>query len=180
MIWVNELPVLFLLTVQSFSIFGCKEYNQSDFSVEHLLMSMCRVFSCVVGRGCLLWPARSLGNTLLALALLHSVFQGQIFLLLLDFLLLHYRPLKWKGHLFGKLVLKCLVGHHRTINLQLLQHYWSAHRIELLWYCVVCLGNGERFFLFFFFLRLHPSTAFWILLLPISATPFILRDSFPQ
>ena len=36
------------------SIFGYKEYNQSDFSVDHLVMSMCRVFSCVVGRGCLL------------------------------------------------------------------------------------------------------------------------------
>ena len=35
-------------------IFGCKEYNQSDFGVDHLVMSMCRVFSCVVGRGCLL------------------------------------------------------------------------------------------------------------------------------
>ena len=32
----------------------CKEYNQSDFGVDHLVMSMCRVFSCVVGRGCLL------------------------------------------------------------------------------------------------------------------------------
>ena len=29
-------------------------------------MSTCRVFSCVVGRGCLLWPVRSLGKTLLA------------------------------------------------------------------------------------------------------------------
>ena len=26
-------------------------------------MSMCRVFSCVVGRGCLLWPVCSLGKT---------------------------------------------------------------------------------------------------------------------
>ena len=33
---------------------GCKEYNQSDFGVDHLVMSMCRVFSYVVGRGCLL------------------------------------------------------------------------------------------------------------------------------
>ena len=31
-----------------------KEYNQSDFGVDHLVMSTCRVFSCVVGRGCLL------------------------------------------------------------------------------------------------------------------------------
>ena len=33
-------------------------------------MSMCRIFSCIVGRGCLLWPAHSLGKTLLAFALL--------------------------------------------------------------------------------------------------------------
>ena len=45
----SELPVLFLLTVQTFS--GCKEYNQSDFSVDHLVMSICRVFSCVVEQG---------------------------------------------------------------------------------------------------------------------------------
>ena len=52
-------------------------------------MSMCRVFSCVVGRWCLLWPVRSLGKTLLAFALLHSVLQRQICLLLqvcLDFI----------------------------------------------------------------------------------------------
>ena len=45
-------------------------------------MSMCRVFSCVVGRGCLLWPVHSLGKILLVFALLHSVLQGQICLLL--------------------------------------------------------------------------------------------------
>ena len=50
----SQTLVLFLLTVQSFSMFGCKEYNQSDFSVDYLVMSICRVFSCVVGRRCLL------------------------------------------------------------------------------------------------------------------------------
>ena len=49
-------------------------------------MSMCRVFSCVVGRGCLLWPVHFLGKTLLVFALLHSAFQSQICLLLLVFL----------------------------------------------------------------------------------------------
>ena len=43
---------------------------------------MCRVFSCVVGRGCLLGPVHSLGKTFLAFALFHSVLQGQICLLL--------------------------------------------------------------------------------------------------
>ena len=59
-----------------------KEYNHSGFGIDHLVMSMCRVFSCVVGRGCLLWPVRSLGKTLLALHLLRFVLQGQICLLL--------------------------------------------------------------------------------------------------
>ena len=44
-------------------------------------MSMCRVFSCVVGRGCLLWPMCALGKTLLAFALIHSILQGQICLM---------------------------------------------------------------------------------------------------
>ena len=110
-------------------------------------MSMCRVFSCDVGRGCLLWPVHSLGKTVLAFALLHSVLQGQICLLLqvfLDFLLLHSSPISWKGHLFRVLVLEGLVGLHRTIQLQLLQHYWLGHRLRLLWYRMVCLGNNNR------------------------------------
>ena len=32
-----------------------KESNQSDFWFDPLVMPMCRVISCVVGRGCLLW-----------------------------------------------------------------------------------------------------------------------------
>ena len=31
-----------------------QKYNQSDFGIDHLVMSMCRVFSFVVGRGYLL------------------------------------------------------------------------------------------------------------------------------
>ena len=53
------------------------------------------VQSCVVGRGCLLWPVHSLGKTLLAFDLLRFVLQSQIFLLLqvsLDFLLLYSSP----------------------------------------------------------------------------------------
>ena len=52
----------------------------------------CVESSLMIGRGCLLWPVRSLGKTLLPFALLHFVFQGQICRLLqvsLDFLLFH-------------------------------------------------------------------------------------------
>ena len=65
---------------------------------------ICRVFSYVVGRGCLLWPAHSLGRTPLAFALLHSVLQGQICLLLqvfLDFLLCIPVPYKEKDIFLG-------------------------------------------------------------------------------
>ena len=76
---------------------------------------------------------------LLFFALLHSPFQGQICLLLqvfLDFLLLHSSPLWWKGHLFGVLILEGLVGLHRTVQLQLLQHYWSGQT----WITVILNG----------------------------------------
>ena len=32
--------------------------------IDHLVMSMCRIIFCVVGRGCLLWAVCSLGKTL--------------------------------------------------------------------------------------------------------------------
>ena len=80
-------------------------------------MFMCRVFSYVVGRECLLWPACSLSKTLLAFALLNFVLQDQIYQVSVDFLLLHFSPLKWKRHHFSMLVLKGLVGLPRTVQL---------------------------------------------------------------
>ena len=70
-----------------------------------------------------------LAKLLLAFSLPHSVLQGQICLLFqvfLDFLLLHSSP-----HLCWVLVLKGLIGLHRTVQLQLLQHYWLGHRLGL-------------------------------------------------
>ena len=113
------------------------------------LVIMCRVISWVAGKGYLLWPVFSLVKTLLTFALLHFVVQGQICLLLqvsLDFLLLHSNPLQWKGHLFWVLFLNGLVGLHRTVQRQLLKHYWLELRLGLLWYWMVCLGNEQRWF----------------------------------
>ena len=105
-------------------------------------MSMCRVVSCVVERGCFLWPGRSVGKTLLAFALLHFALQGQTCKVSRDFLLLHSSPLWWKKHLFLVLVLEGLVGPHRTV--QLLWQLWLGHRLGLLWYWMICLGNEQR------------------------------------
>ena len=118
--------------------------------INHLVISMYRVFSCVVGRRCLLCQVCSFGKTLLAIALLHFVLQGQTCLLLqvfLDFLLLHSSPLYEKDIFFWVFILEGLVGLDRTV--QLLQHYWSGHRLGLLWYWMACLGNKQRSFCHF-------------------------------
>ena len=48
-------------------------------------------------------------------------------------------PIMKKTSFLG--VLESLVSLHRTVQLQLLQHYWSGHRLGLLWYWMVFLGN---------------------------------------
>ena len=50
---------------------------------------------------------------------------------------------------FWVLVLEGLVGLHRTIQLQVRQHYWLGHRLGLPWYWMVCLGNKQRSFCHF-------------------------------
>jgi len=165
------------------SLVSCSPWDHKDSdTTERLkwteLMSMWGVISCVVGWGCLLWPVCSLGKTV-SLCLLHFVLQGQTCLLLqvsLDFLLLHSSPLWWKEHLFLVLVLEGLIGHHRTVQLQLLLHWCLGHRLGLLWYWMVFLRNKQIILLF---LRLHPSTALWTLV-DYRATPFLPRDSCPQ
>ena len=58
------------------------------------------------------------------------------------------RDRTWVSHIPGR---RCnlwatreALGLHRTIQLQLLQRYWSGHRLGLLWYWMVCLGNEQR------------------------------------
>ena len=80
-------------TVSSRSCF-CWLYT--DFGIDYLVTCLCRVMSCVVGKGCFLWPVLSVSKILLDFALLHFVFQGQTYLLLqvpLDFLLLYSSPM---------------------------------------------------------------------------------------
>ena len=143
-------------------------------------MSVCSVTYCIVGRGCLLWPVCSLGKTLLAFVLLHSVLQGQSSLLLqisLDLLLLHSSPFWWKGYPLLLLVLEVLLGFRRTVQLQLLQLYWLGPRLGLL------ILNGWPWKwteIILLYLRLYPSTAFQTLLLTIRATQFLLRDAWRQ
>ena len=104
-------------------------------------MSMCRVFSCVVGRGCLLWPVHSLGKTLVSFALLHSVFQGQIACYSRYFLTSYFCiPVLYneKDIFFGVLVLEVLVGSHWTVQLQKLCTLFLLllHQLHLISSCI--------------------------------------------
>jgi len=181
MIWATVISgSYFLLTDFSFSIFGYKECDQSEFGIDHLVMSMCKVISYVVEKGGSLWLVYSLGRILLTFALLHFVLQGQTCLLLqasLDFLFLPSNPLWWKGHLFLLLVLEGLIGLHRTGQLHLLWHQWLGHRLGLLWCWMVCLGNESRTFCRFWGCT---QVLHFGLLLIVRATPLLLWDSCPQ
>ena len=112
------------------------------------VLTICRVVYCVVGKGNLLWPVYSLYKTVslcpasfclprpnLPVApgvswLPSFAFQSPIF----------------KRTSFWVLVLKGLVGLHRTVQLQLLQHQWLDHRLGLPWFWMVYLGNELRSF----------------------------------
>ena len=75
------------------------------------------------------------------------------------------------------LVLEGLVGLHRTIQPQLLQHYWLGIDLDygaIEWFALET--NRDHSVIF----EMHPSTAFRTLLLTMMATPFLLRDSCPQ
>ena len=143
-------------------------------------MSTCRVFSCVVGRGCLLRPMCSLGKTLLAFALLHFVLQGQTCLLLqaaLDFLLCIAVPCDEKDIFFRCQLQKVLQVFKEPLNFSFFSI--TGWGIDLAYYDTEWFAlemNRDHFVT----LRLHPSTSFWTLLLTIRATQFHLRDSCPQ
>ena len=79
-----------------------KIYNYSDFDIDYLVISMCRVISYVVERRCLFWLMHSLDKTLLDFILLHFVLHPVTpgIQVTLAFLLLHSSLLWWKGHLF--------------------------------------------------------------------------------
>ena len=109
-------------------------------------MSMCRVFSCVVRKGCSLGPVCSLGKIIsLCPASLCTprtnlaVTPGVSWLPTFAF----QSPIMKKTS-FWVLVLDSLVGLHRTFPLQLLQHYWLGHRLGLPWYWMLCLEMNRN------------------------------------
>ena len=135
---------------------------------------MCRVISCVVGRGCLLWPMRSLGKTLVSFcsASFCTPRPNLPLLLYLYFLLLHSSPLWWKAHLFLVLVLESLV-----VFIELFSFFSiSGCGIDLDYCGIKCFAlemNRDHSIVF----EIPPMYCILTLLLTMRATPFLLRDS---
>ena len=141
-------PVLFLLTVYSFPIFGYKEYNQSEFGIGHWVMSRCKVGSYAVENGNLLWPVHSVDRIVnLCPDAFYTpkpnlpVIPGISWLPTFAFQF----PMISRTS-FLVLVLG-LVGLCRTD--QLLQHQWLGHSLGLLWCWMVFPGNEPRSFFHF-------------------------------
>ena len=64
------------------------------------------------------------------------------------------------------------LGHHRTIQIQHLQHYWLGQRLGLLSYWMICLENEQISFCLFWDCTQVPN---FRLLLTVSTTPFLVR-----
>ena len=111
------------------------------------MMSMCRSFSCAVGRGCLLWPVHSLGKNLLAFALLHFVVQEEYLPVTPGISWLptftSQSPMMKRESFFGvSSERSCRSSENRSPSAS------SAlvDRLGLLWYWMVCLGDTLRSF----------------------------------
>ena len=74
------------------------------------------------------------------------------------------------------LVLRGLLGLHRTNQLWVPLHWWLEHRLELLWCWMICLGNELSSFCHFWGCT---QVLHFRFLLIRWAIPFLLRDSYP-
>ena len=153
-------------------------------------MSKCSVFSGGGGRGWLLWPVRSLDqeNALVLCPALPISLCPASFCTPRPNLPVTPR-ISWlptfafqspmmKRTSFGGVTSRRSCNLHGAIQFQLLQHYWLGHRLELLWYWMICLGNEQR--PFFCFCNCIQVLHFGLFFFTMMATPFILRDSCPQ
>ena len=177
----TQLPVLFLLTVQSFSISGCREYNQSDFGVDHLVMPMCRVFLCCWKRVFAMASVFSWQNSIsLCPASFCTPRPVQFACYCKCFLTSYFCipvPYKKRTYFWGvssKRSYRSSQNHSTSVSSALLvgAQTWITVILNVL--------PWKRTEIILSFFRLHPSTAFWTLLLTMMATPFLLRDSCPQ
>ena len=156
--WWSAPGLVFADCIQ-LSIFGYEECNQSVFSIDHLVISMCRVIPCVVEKWCLLWPSWQNSDSLCSASFCTPrpnlpIIQGISWLPTFAF----QSPMMNKIS-FLVLDLGGLLGLHRTD--QLLWHQWLRHRFGLLSCSMFCLGmNHNHSVIFKFALKYCISGSF--------------------
>ena len=67
--------LVFADCLYSFFVFSYKECNQFDFDIDHLVMPMCKVISCIFEKEYLLWLVHSLGRFQLEFLVLHKTWK---------------------------------------------------------------------------------------------------------
>ena len=171
------------LIVQSFSILEFKEYNQSDFDIDHLVMSMCRVFSCVIERRCSQCVLLAKLCQTLPCFILYSKAKFACYyryLLTSCFCI----PIPYDERTFVCVCVCVCVSSKRSSRSS--QNCSASTSLALVvgaqtWITVILNGlPWKQTEIILLFLRSHPSMAFQTLLLTMMATPFILRDSCQQ
>ena len=118
----------------SFSIFGCREYNQSDFGIAHLVISMCRVTSCVFVMTSLFSWENSISLCPALFWIPRPNFPIVPFISWLPTLAFQSPRMRRTS------VLEGVVSFHSIGQFQPLQHWWLLHKHGLLWCWKVCLG----------------------------------------
>ena len=131
-----------------FSIFGCKEYDQSDFGIDIWCCLCVESSFMLLEDGVCYLPSHSVSLCPASFCTPRPTLPVTPGISWLPNFAFQY-PIMKRTSFFWVLVLEGLVGLHRTIKLQLLQHYLSGHRLGLLWYRMVCLGNEQRSFCHF-------------------------------
>ena len=121
--------LVFAVCIQ-FSTFCYKECNQSDFGIDHLVMSMCKVVSSVAEKGFCYDSAFSWQNSISLCSASFCIPRPKLLVIpgisWLPTFALQSPKVKRTSFLFiyfwGVLILEGLVGLHSTNQLQLLQH----------------------------------------------------------
>ena len=143
-------------------------------------MSMYRIVSWVVGKGCFAMTSVSSWQNSVSLCLASfctpspnlPVTPGRS-----CFPAFAFQSLMMKRTSFLVLILEDLAGLRRPGQLQLLWHEWFGHRLGLLWCWLFCLEN--KWSPFWVFLRLQPGTAFRSLLSTLRATHISSKGFLP-
>ena len=135
-----------------------------------------RVLPYIVGKECLPLPVCSLHRTLLAFVLLHLYSKDKFACFSRYFLTSTFAFQSSVMKRTCVCVCVCVLvleGLYRISQLQFLWHQWLGHRFGTA--VILYVLPWKRIKIILLFLRLHSSTAFWTLLLTITATPFFSK-----